>query len=60
MEIDLDATLAILLGALLVFATALWRQRQNQLGNLSLIPWAGVQYLALIVVILLTAHLITL
>jgi hypothetical protein len=60
MEVDLETTLAILLGAALVFATALWRQRRDQPGNPALIPWGGVQYLALIVAILMAAHLVTL
>ncbi|MSO66071.1 MAG: hypothetical protein EXQ85_09835 [Alphaproteobacteria bacterium] len=60
MELDLEPTLAILTLAIAVFALAVWQHSRIAPGHPSLVPWGGVQYLALLAAILMAAHLVTL
>jgi hypothetical protein len=50
----------IVLGlAFVLLVLAVWQNRRERLpGKLSLIPWMGVQYVALVVVILVGIHLV--
>ena len=60
MELGLSTTLTILAGSLATFGLALWRHRRSVPGQPSLIPWGGLQYLALVVAVLMAAHVVTL
>jgi hypothetical protein len=54
-------TLLVLLVAAAVFAFALWRQRKpKEDGVIRYVPYTGIQFVALLVVILAAAHLVTL
>jgi len=59
-ELGLNATVVGLLAALGIFILALWRQRRDQPGNPSLVPWTALQYGAGLVAVLLAAHLVSL
>ena len=58
---DWNTTLAILIVAAVLAGSANWKARQEyEPGGLPLIPWNGVMFVALIVVFVMAAHLITL
>lgn len=58
---DMRLTLAWLAAAVLVAAFANWRARRpHELGQLPLVPWNGVQFLALLAIIMLLAHVVSL
>jgi hypothetical protein len=47
-------------GSLVLLLLAVWRARRPYLpGQLPLVPWTAVQYVALVVFILMTAHLVS-
>jgi hypothetical protein len=59
--LDWNTTLAILLVGAAFGGFANWKARQDYPpGALPLIPWNGVMFVALIVVFVMAAHLITL
>lgn len=54
-------TLLLLFGALAVAGLANWLERRPRgLGEPSLIPWTAVQMVALVVAILMLAHVVSL
>lgn len=58
---SLGLTLAILLGALALAALANWRERRpRELGRPPLVPATAIQAIAIVVVILMLAHLVSL
>lgn len=58
---SLELTLAILLGALGIAVLANWRERRpRELGRPPLVPSTAVQAIAIVVVILMLAHLVSL
>ena len=58
---SLAVTNSILIAALIVGAFANYKSRQPvELGKTSWIPFLGVQFVAILVVILMAAHLVTL
>jgi hypothetical protein len=57
----LEPTLAILLAALAVAALANWRERRpRDLGSPPLVPYTAIQLIAVVVAILMAAHLVSL
>lgn len=48
------------LAAAVALAAALIQRRPPPLGSVRLVPYAGVQFVALVVAVLLLAHLVTL
>jgi hypothetical protein len=58
---SLPVTLAIMAAAALALGLASWRARRPaEPGRLPLVPMGAIQFLALLVLILMTAHLISL
>jgi hypothetical protein len=58
---SLGLTVACLLAALLVGGLANWRERRpRDLGRPSLVPYSAIQVLAVLVIILMLAHLVSL
>lgn len=58
---SLELTLAILLGALGIAVLANWRERRpRELGRPPLVPAAAIQAVAIVVAILMLAHLVSL
>ena len=58
---SLELTVAILLGALVTTALANWRERlPRELGRPPLVPAAAIQAVAVVVAILMLAHLVSL
>ena len=58
---NLPATLSVMAVAALAFALSTWRARKPaEPGRPRLIPMGAVQFVALLVVILMAAHLISL
>ena len=58
---SLAATLVVLVAAAVVFGFANWRSRRPRMpGEVSLVPWTGVQFLAAVAIVLMLAHLVTL
>jgi hypothetical protein len=59
--VTLELTVAILLGALAIAALANWRERRpRELGRPPLVPSTAIQAIAIVVVILMLAHLVSL
>lgn len=57
----LDLTVAILLGALAIAALANWRERRpRELGRPPLLPATAIQAIAIVVAIVMLAHLVSL
>ena len=57
----LGLTIAVLLAALLIAGIANWRERRpRDLGQPSLVPYSAIQVLAVLVIILMLAHLVSL
>ncbi len=57
----LGATLGVLIGALAVIVIAGWLERRPRpLGHTPMVPYTVLQMLALVVVILMLAHLVSL
>jgi hypothetical protein len=58
---SLELTIACLLAALLIAGVANWRERRpRDLGRPSLVSYSAIQVLAVLVVILMLAHLVSL
>lgn len=58
---EMPTTLVSLMVSLAVLGFANWRSRRPySLGQLPLIPWNGVQFLALVIAIALLAHVFAL
>ena len=58
---SLAVTLVILAVAAVVFGFANWQSRRpRKPGEVSLVPWVGVQFLAAVAILLMLAHLVTL
>jgi len=58
---SLAVTLVVLALAGAVFGFANWRSRRPRApGEVSLVPWTAVQFLAAVAVLLMLAHLVTL
>ena len=58
---DLQTTLIILVAGLALTGFANWKSRQEyRPGELPLIPYNGLQFVGILVVFLMAAHLITL
>jgi hypothetical protein len=58
---SLELTLAVLFTALVVAALANWRERRpRELGRPPLVPYTAIQVVAVLVVILMLAHLVSL
>ena len=58
---SLELTLAILLGALATAALANWRERRpRELGRPPLVPYTAIQVVAVLVIIVMLAHLVSL
>ena len=58
---SLELTVAILLGALAIAVLANWRERRpRELGRPPLVPATAIQTIAILVVILMLAHLMSL
>ena len=56
-----ELTVAILLGALAIVALANWRERRpRELGRPPLVPSTAIQAIAIVVVIVMLAHLVSL
>ena len=60
MELDLIPTIAVLVAALGALGLAIWRQRRARPGHPPLVPWGGVQFLAVLAAVLMAAHLVSL
>jgi hypothetical protein len=57
----LSTTLILLAGAVVAFVVALYQHRRPRgLGHVSLLPYGGIQFAALVLVVLMVAHLISL
>ena len=57
----LSTTLFLLAAAAAVFVVALYQhRRQRELGHVSLLPYGGIQFAALVLAVLMVAHLISL
>ncbi|MDC0655218.1 hypothetical protein OAP48_00770 [bacterium] len=57
----LSTTLILLAAAAAVFAAALYQHRRpRELGQVSLLPYGGIQFAALVLAVLMLAHLISL
>ena len=58
---SLTSTLIVLLLALVVAGLANWRERRSRpLGDPPLVPYTAIQMVALVVVILMLAHVVSL
>jgi hypothetical protein len=58
---SLTVTLILLVAGIAVFAGANYMSRRPVIpGNPSLVPWTALQFVGLVVVILMLAHLVTL
>jgi hypothetical protein len=58
---SLAPTLAILLAALAIAALANWRERRpRDLGRPPLVPYTAIQMIAVLVIILMLAHVVSL
>jgi hypothetical protein len=58
---SLELTIAILLVALLVAGVANWRERRpGVLGRPPLVPYTAIQLVAVLVIIVMLAHLVSL
>ena len=58
---SLELTIAVLLGALAIAVLANWRERRpRDLGRPPLVPSIAIQTIAIVVVILMLAHLVSL
>jgi len=58
---SLAVTLVVLTLAAAVFGLANWRSRRPRPpGEVSLVPWTAVQFLAAVAILLMLAHLVTL
>jgi hypothetical protein len=61
LELSLDLTISILIVALLIAGLANWRERRPRpIGQPSLVPYTAIQILAVLVIILMLAHLVSL
>jgi len=59
--VSVELTVGILLGALAIAALANWRERRpRELGRPPLVPGVVIQAIAIVVVILMLAHLVSL
>jgi hypothetical protein len=59
--LSLELTVAILLAALLAAGLANWRERRpREIGRPPLVPYTAIQVLAVLVIILMLAHLVSL
>jgi hypothetical protein len=57
----LALTIAVLLAALIVAALANWRERRpRDVGRPPLVPYTAIQAVAVLVIILMLAHLVSL
>lgn len=57
----LSTTLIILAAAVVAFVVALFQHRRpRELGHVSLLPYGGIQFAALVLAVLMVAHLISL
>jgi hypothetical protein len=58
---SLELTLAVLFAALAVAALANWRERRpRDVGRPPLVPYTAIQVIAVLVVVLMLAHLVSL
>jgi uncharacterized membrane protein YidH (DUF202 family) len=58
---SLTPTLAILLAALAIAAFANWRERRpRDLGRPPLVPYTAIQMIAVLVIVLMLAHVVSL
>jgi hypothetical protein len=58
---SLAPTLAVLLAALAIAALANWRERRpRDLGRPPLVPYTAIQMIAVLVIILMLAHVVSL
>jgi hypothetical protein len=58
---SLELTLGLLFAALVVAALANWRERRPRvIGRPPLVPYTAVQVIAVLVIILMLAHLVSL
>jgi hypothetical protein len=56
---DETVSLSVLGAAVVLLVLAVWQNRRERPpGKLPLIPWMGVQYVALVVVVLVGIHLV--
>jgi hypothetical protein len=56
---DETVSLSVLGAAVVLLVLAVWQnRRERQPGKLPLIPWTGVQYIAVVAIILIGIHLI--
>ena len=60
MELDLIPTVAVLAAALGALGVAIWRQRRTRPGHPPMVPWGGIQFLAVLSAVLMVAHLVSL
>lgn len=56
----LGATLLLLGAALALAVFANWRERRQHPGNPSLVPYTAIQIVAIVVVVLMGAHVVSL
>ncbi|MEK9946218.1 MAG: hypothetical protein VW999_09555 [Alphaproteobacteria bacterium] len=57
----LTATLIVLGASVVAFVAALYlHRRPRELGDVTLLPYGGIQFAALVLAVLMIAHLITL
>jgi uncharacterized membrane protein YidH (DUF202 family) len=56
----LGVTLVVLGAALAIAALANWRERRPRPGNPSLMPYTAIQIVAVVVVVLMGAHVVSL
>jgi hypothetical protein len=57
----LTTTLIVLAGAIATFVAALLlHRRPRELGEVAMLPYGGIQFAALVVAVLMVAHLISL
>jgi hypothetical protein len=58
---SLELSLAVLFAALAIGALANWRERRpRELGRPPLVPYTAIQVVAVLVIILMLAHLVSL
>jgi hypothetical protein len=58
---SLELSLAVLFAALAIAALANWRERRpRELGRPPLVPYTAIQVVAVLVIILMLAHLVSL
>lgn len=54
-------TLVVMAASAVVFVVALFlHRRPRELGDVTLLPYGGIQFIALVVAVLMAAHLISL